>query len=46
MQVRIRDIPDPIHRTLKSWAALEGKSLNDLLVEILKQAVERKYPKK
>jgi plasmid stability protein len=29
--VQIRDIPDDVHRRLKSQAALSGQSLNDFL---------------
>lgn len=29
--VQIRDVPDDVHRALKSRAALEGRSLSDLL---------------
>jgi predicted HicB family RNase H-like nuclease len=34
MQVKI-DVPDEIHRRLKSKAALEGKTLNEICVEAL-----------
>ncbi len=37
--IRIRNVPDRIHRKLKARAALEGMSLSDyLLVEIEQQA--------
>lgn len=31
--VQVRDVPDDVHRKLKSRAALAGKSLNDFLLE-------------
>jgi antitoxin FitA len=37
--VQIRDVPEPIHRTLRSRAAAAGQSLSDyLLVEITRLA--------
>jgi plasmid stability protein len=30
--VQIRDVPEDVHRRLKSQAALDGKSLNDYLL--------------
>ena len=41
MEMRIRSIPDEVHRLLKSRASLEGKSLNDYILEILKREAER-----
>jgi predicted HicB family RNase H-like nuclease len=35
-------LDDELHRTLKSNAALEGKTLHDYTVELLKKAVEKK----
>ena len=37
--LNIRGVPVWVHRALKAKAALEGKSLQELLVEILTQAV-------
>ena len=31
--VQVRDVPDDVHRKLKSRAALAGQSLNDFLLE-------------
>jgi antitoxin FitA len=31
--VQVRDVPDDVHRKLKSRAALAGKSLNEFLLE-------------
>lgn len=32
----IRDLDDQLHREIKSIAALEGKSLQELIVELIK----------
>jgi plasmid stability protein len=39
--IQIRDVPDVLHRTLKSRAALEGKSLSSFLLEIVRESAER-----
>ena len=39
--IQIRNVPDPVHRRLKSRAALEGKSLSDYLLEEIRQVAER-----
>jgi antitoxin FitA len=39
--IRIRNVPDALHRKLKSRAALEGVSLSDLLLQEIRQAAER-----
>lgn len=39
--VQIRNMPDPIHRVLKSRAALAGMSLSDYLLQIVRQSAER-----
>ena len=31
--IQVRDVPDDVHRKLKSRAALAGKSLNEFLLE-------------
>jgi plasmid stability protein len=33
--IQIRNVPDPVHRTLKARAALAGKSLSDLVLDEL-----------
>jgi len=35
-------LDDELHRKLKSTAALEGKTLHDFIVEILKNFMEKK----
>jgi len=32
---RIRNIPEPIHRQIKAFAALSGKSVNDYILDLL-----------
>jgi plasmid stability protein len=39
--VQIRDVPDAVHRELKSRAALAGLSLSDYLLAELKRTLER-----
>ena len=39
--VQIRNVPSEMHRELKARAALEGMSLSDYLVRVLRQALER-----
>ncbi len=39
--VQIRNVPESIHRTLKSRAALAGMSLSEYLLAELRRAAER-----
>ena len=39
--VQIRNMPDSLHRELKSRAALAGMSLSDYLLDELRRAAER-----
>jgi len=39
--IQIRNVPDAIHRTFKSRAALAGMSLSDYLLHELRQIAER-----
>lgn len=39
--VQIRNVPDELHRTLKSRAALAGMSLSDYLLAELRRTVQR-----
>ncbi len=39
--VQIRNVPDSLHRRLKSRAALAGMSLSDYLLNEIRQAAER-----
>ena len=39
--VQIRDVPDQVHRTLKSRAAQEGMSLSDFIKRELARTAER-----
>lgn len=42
--IQIRNVPDDVHRELKSRAALAGLSLTDYLLDILRRAAERATP--
>jgi len=39
--IQIRNVPDSIHRTLKSRAALAGLSLSDFLLQMVREVAER-----
>lgn len=39
--IQIRNVPDALHRRLKSRAALAGMSLSDYLLDELRQMAER-----
>jgi plasmid stability protein len=39
--VQIRNVPEGLHRTMKVRAALEGISLSDYLLGIIRRAAER-----
>jgi len=40
MEMRIRDLPEDVHKALKLHAVREGIRLNDLVVQILVAAVK------
>jgi hypothetical protein len=40
-RIQIRNVPDALHRRLKSRAALAGKSLSDYLLAEIREAAER-----
>ncbi|MBE2315221.1 toxin-antitoxin system HicB family antitoxin [Solirubrobacter sp. CPCC 204708] len=37
MNVQVRDVPDDVHRRLKAQAAMAGQSLNEFLLEHMRQ---------
>ena len=39
--IQIRNVPDAIHRTLKSRAALAGMSLSDYVLQLVRETAER-----
>jgi plasmid stability protein len=39
--IQIRNVPEPLHRTLKSRAALAGMSLSDYLMSELREICQR-----
>jgi plasmid stability protein len=41
VMVQIRNVPEALHRQLKSRAALAGMSLSDYLLSEIRQVVER-----
>jgi plasmid stability protein len=43
--IQIRNVPDALHRKLKSRAALEGISLSELLLKEIEQIAERPTPR-
>ena len=38
---QLRNVPDPLHRTLKARAAMAGMSLSDYLLAEIKEIAER-----
>jgi antitoxin FitA len=44
VMVQIRNVPEALHRRLKSRAALSGLSLSDYLLAEIKRAAERPTP--
>ena len=42
--IQIRNVPDLLHRELKSRAALAGMSLSDYLLDEIRQLAERPTP--
>lgn len=41
MMIQIRNVPDVLHRRLKSRAALAGMSLSDYLLQQIREVAER-----
>jgi len=41
VMIQIRNVPDELHRQLKSRAALAGMSLSDFLLREIRQVAER-----
>ena len=39
--IQVRDVPDPVHSTLKARAAREGMSLSDFIKRELERVAER-----
>jgi plasmid stability protein len=39
--IQLRNVPDSLHRTLKSRAALEGMSLSDYLIREIRELASR-----
>lgn len=45
-ELRIRRVPEELHKSLKLRAVAEDKDLNDLVIELLRQAMEKHQSKK
>ncbi len=41
VMIQIRNVPEPLHRLLKSRAALAGMSLSDFLLREVEEAADR-----
>ena len=39
--IQVRNVPETLHRRLKSRAAMEGKSLSDYLLQQMQEAADR-----
>lgn len=44
--LNIKDFPDDVYRRLKARAALEGRSLRDLIIEVLTKTAKEKEAKR
>ena len=44
VMIQIRNVPEALHRRLKSRAAMAGMSLSDFLLAEIRQAAERPTP--
>ena len=42
--IQIRNVPDDLHRALKARAALEGRTLSDLILSDLPRLADRPSP--
>ncbi len=42
--IQIRNVPEAVHRTLKSRAAIEGLSLSDYLLRMIQESTARPTP--
>jgi hypothetical protein len=45
MEFRLRNIPDDLWRHFKSQCALEGKTITDKLMELIRVVAEKGKPK-
>ena len=45
-ELRIRRVPEALHKALKMRAVAEDVDLNDLVIELLRQAMEKHAGKK
>jgi plasmid stability protein len=45
-ELRIRDMPEELHKSLRIRAVTEGTSLNGLVIDLLRQAMEKHGAKK
>jgi hypothetical protein len=44
--IQIRNVPDDLHRSLKARAALEGRTLSDLILSDLPRLAEKPSPER
>jgi plasmid stability protein len=44
VMIQIRNVPEPLHRTLKARAAMAGMSLSDYLLNEIREAAARPTP--
>lgn len=42
--IQIRNVPEPLHRELKSRAARAGQTLSDYLLDMVERTLERPEP--
>jgi hypothetical protein len=44
--INLRDVPDELHNQFKAACALQGKSIREVLIDLMKREVEKGRPKK
>ena len=44
--INVRNLPDTLHREAKVAAAKEGKTLQDWIIEAIKEKLEKEEPSK
>ena len=43
--LRIRNMPEDLHRRIKTFRVSKGVSMNDYLIKLIKEAVEKEVKK-
>ena len=41
-EMRIKKVPEELHKSLRKWAIDEGQTLNDWVIALLQRAVDKR----